>query len=451
MTNGSLPDMKVMISGLNGKGGLLMKDDIRGFILEIVQDYESEKNMKFSKNPLAWKIQNGYPQRLRESVFSGGLNYSVRGWAGWGTWIETPYIIIKNRADNEKAKDSLSIVYIFSADMQYCYLALMVPWERPDIEEIAKEAGMSRNRIRPHNSSLYSEYMDLRSPGEMAHRIEAACVFCRVYRGDNLPEELVLRNDLLNMITLYESYIRMKRFGRTAIREKDDLVNRVFIKYRLGRENVNFHCEAVYADSENFTAEMVEGICKRSGCSGIISTTPSQKYDLNRHANPRNMDAVYEYRDTMHRILQNVEVLGPDDKVTQPYLHMALHAIENGDTHGSEIRVSYTEPTSYSMINWFCNRLREKTQHISVHGGSPVRVNVQFVDRQSNQFQRYWENCEIYNGDNKAYHFILVEISEDLRCMCREALVKAFSEAVRDFSSEFGEIKPGTWHERQIV
>jgi len=426
-----------------------MKDDIRGFILEVMQNYHNEKAMKFSKNPLAWNIQNGFPQRLREIVFSGGLNYSVRGWAGWGTWIETPYIIIKHRADNQKVKDSLSILYVFSADMQYCYLALMVPWERPDIGEIAREARISRNKIRPQNSSLYSEYMDLRSPGEMAHRIEAACVFCRVYRGDNLPEEMILRNDLINIITLYESYIRIKKFGRTVSKVTDDSVNRVFIKYRLGREDVHCHCESVYADTENFTAEIVEGICKRSGCSGIISTTPSQKYDLNRHANPRNMDAVYEYRDTMHRILQHMEVLSPDDKVVLPYLHMAMHAIRNGDTHGSEIRVSYTEPASYSMINWFCNKLKEKTKNISVHGGSPVRVSAQYVDRQSNLFQRYWENCEIYNGENKAYHFMLVEISEDLRCMCREALVKAFSEIVRDFSSEFGEIKPNTWHERQ--
>jgi hypothetical protein len=73
--------MKVLITGLSGKGGLLMKDNIRGFILEVMQDYESEKKMRFSKNPLAWKIQSGYPQRLRESVFSGGLNYVVRGWA----------------------------------------------------------------------------------------------------------------------------------------------------------------------------------------------------------------------------------------------------------------------------------------------------------------------------------------------------------------------------------
>jgi hypothetical protein len=145
-----------------------------------------------------------------------------------------------------------------------------------------------------------------------------------------------------------------------------------------------------------------------------------------------------------------MEVLGADDKVIAPYLHIAFHAIRNGDTHGSEIRVSYTEPASYSMINWFSNKLKDKTRNISVHGGSPVRVNVQYVDRQSNQFQRYWESCQIYNGENKAYHFILVEISEDLRSMSHEALVKAFTETVRDFSSEFGEIRPGAWYERQI-
>jgi hypothetical protein len=34
--------------------------------------------------------------------------------------------------------------------------------------------------------------------------------------------------------------------------------------------------------------------------------------------------------------------------------------------------------------------------------------------------------------------------------MSHEALVKAFTETVRDFSSEFGEIRPGAWYERQI-
>ncbi len=427
-----------------------MTENIREFILEVMRDYKNEKATNFSKSTLAWKIQSGFPQRLRETVFSGGLGYTVRGWAGWGHWINNPYIMITHRDVNERVKNSLSILYVFSADMQYCYLALMVPWERPNIDDIAKEARISRNKIRPHNSSQYSEYMDLRSIGEMAQRMEEACVFCRVYRGDNMPEEMRLRNDLINMITLYESYIRMRKFGKTPTKGKDDAVNRIFIKYRLGRENVHCHCEAVNADSENYTEEMVENICKRSGCSGIISTAPSEKYDLNRHANPRNMDAIYEYRDTVHRILQHMEVLGADDKVVAPYLHIAFHAIRDGDTHGSEIRISYTEPASYSMINWFSNKLKDKTRNISVHGGSAVRVNVQYVDRQSNQFQRYWQNCQIYNGENKAYHFIHVEISEDLRSMCREALVKAFSEAVRDFSSEFGEIVPGSWLERQI-
>jgi len=194
----------------------------------------------------------------------------------------------------------------------------------------------------------------------------------------------------------------------------------------------------------------VEGICKRSGCSGIINTAPSFKYDLNRHANPRNMEAVFEYRDTLRRILRYMEVLGSDEKVILPFLHIAFHAIRNGDTHGSEIRVSYTEPASYSMINWFANRLREKTRKLSVHGGSPVRIRVQFIDRQTNLFQRYWESCRSFNGENRAYHFIMVEISEDLRSMGREPLIKAFSETILDFSSEFGQTKPGTWFERQI-
>lgn len=414
-----------------------MTDNIREFMLEVMDDYENEKKVRLSESTLAWKIQNGFPQRLRETVFPGDLSYSVRGWTGGDTWTENPFIVIRHRAANGKIKNDLSIMYIFSADMQCCYLALMLPWERIDVARITREARISRNKMRPYNSFLPSETMDLRTESELAHRLGEACVFCRAYNRDSLPEEMVLRNDLLNSITLYEQYIRVKKFGRSVSKDKDASVNRVYIKYRLGSSNVHCHCEAIHADSDNYTSQMVESICKRSCCSGIISTTPSQKYDLNRPANPRNMDAVYEYRDTIHRLLQHMEILGPDDKVVAPYLHIAFHAIRNGDTHGSEIRVSYGEPASYSIVNWFGNKIKDKTRNVSVHGGSPVRVNVQFVDKKSKQFQRHGENGQIYNGDNRAYHFIMVEISEDLRCMSREALVKAFSETIRDFSREF--------------
>ncbi|MGI6514687.1 MAG: DUF3578 domain-containing protein [Syntrophomonadaceae bacterium] len=427
-----------------------MRETIREFMSEVMSCYENDKAMNYAKNPLAKKIKSGFPQVLRETFFSGGLNYSVRGWAGWGNWIDNPYILIKHRSLKEKTGNALSIMYIFSADMQYCYLALVVPWERTDVDRIFKDARSIRNKIRPRNSNVYSEYMDLRSKSETAQRIEEACVFCRIYGANNLPDEMTLQNDLYEMISIYERYIRFKKFGRSAYKDKGDSEKRVFIKYRPGQGNVPCHCEAVYADSDKYTGEIVEGICKRSGCSGIINTAPSFKYDLNRHANPRNMEAVFEYRDTLRRILRYMEVLGSDEKVILPFLHIAFHAIRNGDTHGSEIRVSYTEPASYSMINWFANRLREKTRKLSVHGGSPVRIRVQFIDRQTNLFQRYWESCRSFNGENRAYHFIMVEISEDLRSMGREPLIKAFSETILDFSSEFGQTKPGTWFERQI-
>ncbi|NLW45608.1 MAG: DUF3578 domain-containing protein [Syntrophomonadaceae bacterium] len=429
-----------------------MKETIRKFMLEIMSCYLGEKAMKYAKNPLARKIKSGFPRLFRETFFSGGLNYSVHGWAGWGNWTDNPYILIEHRLLRGKNGSALSIMYIFSGDMQYCYLALVVPWERMDTDRIFKEARSVRSKIRPRNSNIYSEYMDLRSKSETARRIEEACVFCRTYEVNNLPDEMSLQNDLREIISLYESYIRFRKFGRSAYKDKDkdDSEKRVFIKYRPGAENIPCHCEAVSADSDNYTGEIVDSIGKRTGCSVIINTAPSAQYDLNRHTNPRNVEAVYEYRDTLHRILKYKEALDSDGKVVVPFLHLAFHAIKKGDTHGSEIRVSYTEPASYSMINWFANRLKDKTRKFSVHGSLPVRIHVQIIDKQTSLSRRYWESCHSFNGENKAYHFIVVEISEDLRSMGREALVGAFSETVLDFSIEFGETGPGIRLKRQI-
>jgi hypothetical protein len=280
--------------------------------------------------------------------------------------------------------------------------------------------------------------------------MEEACVFCHEYNRHNLPEEMRLQADLANAIMTYENYMRVAKFGLPALKVKDDLVDRVYIKYRLGSPDTHCHCEAIHADEDSFTQQMVESICRRSGASGIISTACSQKYDLNRPANPKNMEAVYEYRDTIHRILHHMDILDSNDKVTEPYLHVAFHAIKIGDTHGSEIRVSYGDQASYSIVSWFCNKIKDKIRNVSVHGGSPARVSMQFVEKKSNQFHRYGEDGQRYNGDNKAYHFILVETSEDLRSMKREVLVKAFSEAIREFTSEFGRNKRGSWHDRNI-
>ena len=292
--------------------------------------------------------------------------------------------------------------------------------------------------------------MDLKSGSKLANLMEEACVFCREYNRSNLPDEMMLQADLANVITMYENHIRINKFGVPALKVRDGSVDRVYIKYRLGSPNAHCHCEAIHADIDSYTQQMVESICKRSGCSGIITTASSQRYDLNRPANPRNMEAVYEYLDTIHRILQHMEILDPEEKVLVPYLHVAIHAIKAGYPNGPEIKVSYGEPASFSLVNWFCNKVRDKTKDISDPDGSPVRVNMQFVDKKSRQFQRYGENGQRFNGENKAYHFILVEISEDLRCLYRDDLVKGFSEIIRDFTREFGRNKSGTWHERHI-
>ncbi len=425
-----------------------MTEIIREFMMEVMDGYEEQKKNSLSKSTLAWKIQSGFPQKLRELVFPGDISYSIRGWTGPGTWTENPYVMIRHRAVSNRGGNDMSIMYIFSADMKCCYLALMLPWEEMDVGDLSREAGVSRNMMWSYNNSLSFEVMDLRTESELANRLEEACVFCCRYTRNNLPRETELRKDLMSVLALYENYIRINKFGITRSVSKNGPVNRIYIKYRLGNPSVHCHCEAIHADSDSYTQQLVEDICKYSGCSGIISTASSRKYDLNRPANPRSMDAVYEYRDTIRRILQHLEILSPDNQVTVPFLHIAFHAIKNDDTNSSEIRVSYEEPASASIANWFGNKLKEKTGNITGFGGSPVRVNLQFVDEKSRQFRRYGEKGNIYNGDNKAYHFLLVEISEDLRCMSMKPLARSFNEVIREFTMEFAPID--SWYKRDI-
>jgi len=404
---------------------------------EVMDGYENEKKTRISQSDLAWKIESGFPQVLRDRLFPGNLTYSVRGFAGWGSWTDTPYVMIRHASAGKSCRTAMSIVYVFSKDLEFCYMALMAPWERWSLEDIAVDVEVYRNRLGIEDLSTGLDTMDLRAGSQLAEQMEKACIICRKYRRDQLPKESVLFEDLKKAIAVYENSIRIKVFGDVKVKSKDTSFKRIYTKYRLGNPNVHSHCEAIYADSDDYTQQMVEGICKLTGCSGLISTSSSRRYDLNRPANPKNMDAVFEYRDTMHRIFEHMDILNSEDKVIQPFLHLAFHAIRNGDNHGSEIRVSYCEPAVFRTASWFSNQVRDKMKNHSIHGGSPVRVTLQYVDQTSKEFHRYGENGDRYNDNSKLYTFLMVEISEDLRSMSRESLVAAFGEIIREFSSEF--------------
>jgi len=78
-----------------------------------------------------------------------------------------------------------------------------------------------------------------------------------------------------------------------------DFIEKKYIKFHLGNEEVYSHIDAVHAyppQSDKFTGEIAEGIVNEINCSAIIATVSRKKADINRPRNEKNCEAIDEYR-----------------------------------------------------------------------------------------------------------------------------------------------------------
>lgn len=210
-------------------------------------------------------------------------------------------------------------------------------------------------------------------------------------------------------------------------------IEKKFIKFYLGNKKIHSHLDAVHAyppKADEFTDIIVKGVLDNINCSGIISTVSRTVADLNRTRNTNNEDAINEYRQTIEEILEHLNILNKNGKLSKPYLHLSIHGMKDRDSE-IEIGTLNNKTCSPEVKKWLVSKIKEykkKVQIDEIFPGDSSKLVHRCGEQRSNSN---------YLGYGNSFNTFQIEINRTLRKNQQKGLIKMLSDIVICFNREF--------------
>lgn len=186
-------------------------NNLKDLLTIIVTDYTPAKTQPFIRHPIANIIRNRSRQIV--SPLLDDENFIVKGSPGKGSWATVPLIAIFNKHETSSAQEGISVVYLFSEDMQKIYLTMMLGVMNPIKIAGRKKAFLKlKSRILDTRDSfklseLLADDKIQIGKSRLGRAYEQAVIFYKEYYTANLPDNAVLENDLKKLIAFYNTYI----------------------------------------------------------------------------------------------------------------------------------------------------------------------------------------------------------------------------------------------------
>lgn len=214
----------------------------------------------------------------------------------------------------------------------------------------------------------------------------------------------------------------------------DNFITKKFVKFYLGSKNIYAHVDAVHAyppQSDKYTREIVEGIVNETNCSAIIATVSRKKADINRPRNEKNSEAIDEYRDAIRQILEHLNILDENDKLSRSYLHLAIHGMKDKYNKDIEIGTRNGITCSENVKDWVLEELKKSVTSVGIDKifrGDVSKSVHRLGDLISNQN---------YSGYGDNFNTIQLEFSLNLRQNHRREAIKILSNLILKFYEKF--------------
>lgn len=213
-----------------------------------------------------------------------------------------------------------------------------------------------------------------------------------------------------------------------------------YIKYQLGEHIPHVLIDAVHAASpagDAFTGDIAAQVSEVVGCHCIIATVSRKIADLNRSPSPRSRNAVQEYRQTIHTILEASNLLTPPGTLRQPFLHMAIHGMEDrddkdielGTVHGRSCTPLVRDWVYAECKRWACSSLVLPRQPIIV-------IDEELSGDPSIAHHAHGEPKTGYPGYGDKFNTIQIEIAHWLRVDYQPEIVELLATLAGDFGKE---------------
>lgn len=187
---------------------------MQDILLKILSEYKSEKETLFKENRLAAYVTRLVPDKLFGDIRIDRTQYHISGSVGKGRWADIPWIAIFDKDITTTATKGYYIVYLFCADMSGVYLSLNQGWtyfkdkygKKNGIEKIEIVSNFWRTSLSSKLNDFISTSIYLKSlsnNSDLAKGYERGHILGKYYSFANMPDEEILRQDLLNLLGVY--------------------------------------------------------------------------------------------------------------------------------------------------------------------------------------------------------------------------------------------------------
>ncbi|MGE7751595.1 MrcB family domain-containing protein [Lysinibacillus fusiformis] len=192
---------------------------MKGLLMEIANTYLDVTKKQYNRSYAEAKyISEDMPQKITTILSKQQFDYKVEGSVGQGGWTFTPWISIFNKEVTVSATKGYYVVYLFSKDMERVYLSLNLgttyiknkySGKKPR-QKMMKLANNIAETIK-YDPRFNRSPIDLGSSTDNALNYEASHIIGKKYDLANLPDDEILKEDLLEMLKVYENLFLINR------------------------------------------------------------------------------------------------------------------------------------------------------------------------------------------------------------------------------------------------
>lgn len=190
--------------------------DLREKLLHVVETYTSAKNEEFSGHPIKEVIKQGIPSEI-EKILEDSEDLKIKGSAGTGNWAHTPFIAIMAKEITTTPREGVYVDYLIRSEEGKIFLALDQGYYSI-VEEHGRKGGRKiledRKQDIRDNIDLSGFESDFPEEYKDKNMSKSAKIAYKEYDIADFPDEEELRDDLVQLISEYRTYVdeRKKEF-----------------------------------------------------------------------------------------------------------------------------------------------------------------------------------------------------------------------------------------------
>ena len=194
---------------------------MKAIIDKILNEYVAAKRQTFAGHPMGSFFRNEIPSYIYRTGIVDSRTHLITGSVGQGNWATVPWVCIFDRKITTTATKGVYIVYLLAKDGKTLYLTfnqgctdIRNSHSKADTIKIMRQkAADIASRINARGFAS-DERIDLGSGlTELAELYQKGTVFYKAYHQGQVPSDEELKNDLKNMMDIYNEYANAPKPG----------------------------------------------------------------------------------------------------------------------------------------------------------------------------------------------------------------------------------------------